>query len=175
MSIKGENITKALKFMRTFYVEIAQLLMKLDDLMEREGWMSARGNRTTSLLSKDLKNPEKWLPDACFRLYENKQLPSVRKGIVIDYATEGNKEPVLIIGSITYRNIKDELDWDLWNLWFEDEKHKVLNKDYFETDPETNNIRKGAIKNASLYTINLVEIANEEDIKNKIYIKLMQL
>jgi hypothetical protein len=174
VSIKGENITKAFKFMQTFYVEIADLLIKLDDLMEREYWVSARGDRTTSLLSKNLKNPRKWLPDACFRIYGNKKFPNVRKGIVIDYATEGNKEPVLILGSITYENTRDELDWDLWNLWFESEKHRILYKDYFEAEPESENVRKGVIKNCHLYTINLVDVSDEEDIKNKIFNKLME-
>ena len=36
MNKKGENITKAFVFIQNFYKEVAQLIVKLDDLMEKK-------------------------------------------------------------------------------------------------------------------------------------------
>jgi len=178
MNKKGENITKAFVFIQNFYKEVAQLIVKLDDLMEKEGWTSARGSTTTSEVSVGLKSPEKWLPDASFRLYENAKGDRVRKGIVPCYIYEGRiEEPLLIMGRITYEKVDKAQDWDIYNLWFDDTKERVPYKEYKESRPENRDlfIEKDVIDEAVLYAINLVDVGNEEDIKNKVYKKLSAL
>lgn len=178
MSEKGENIVKAFKFIQRFYKEVSQLLRKLDDLMEENGWTSAKGNTTTSEVSKDLQKPEKWLPDGSFRLFENEKFPHIRKGIVINYVFEDRiKEPILILGRVKYKTLEKAQDWDIWNLWFDDRKERVLYKDYLESKPENKMwyLEKGVIDEASLYAMNLLDLANEEDIKDKIFQKLSEL
>jgi len=175
MSTKGENIIKAFRFIQKFYSEIAQLFLKLDDLMEREGWDSARGNTTTSDVSKDIQKPAKWLPDGSFRLYENKSFANVRKGIIACYIHEKLKEPILILGAITYHKMDEAQDWDIWNLWFYGPGEKNVGLLFSEDEPKRNFIREGIIKKANLFAINLVDITNEEDIKNKVFKKLLSL
>jgi hypothetical protein len=172
---KGKNIVQAFQFIQNFYREVAQLATKLDDLMEQKGWRSARGNTATSLVSKDLLKPDKWLPDGIFRLYVNKKIADVRKGVVICFVTEELKEPILIISTMKYNKNKKATDWDIWNLWFDNDK-RVLNKDYIEYNPEDKDqyIYKGVIKKASMYAISLVKITNEEEIKSKVFKKLME-
>ena len=172
---KGRNITKAFEFVRRFYGEVAQLASKLDDLMEHENWRSARGNTVTSLVSKDLLKPELWLPDSIFRLYENRKVTALIKGIVIYFISEDLTEPILIMGTIKYRKRKEAQDWDIWNLWIANER-RSLNKDYAERDSVANEpyVHEGVIDRACLYAINLMNIKSEEDIKTKIFNKLMQ-
>lgn len=174
MSKKGKNITEAFQFMHTFYSEVAQLFIKLDDLMEKEGWISARGNTTTTDVSKDLLKPKKWLPEESFRLYENKDIPNMRKGIIVSYVHENIEEPLLIIGAITYNNVGEAEDLDILKIWFWDKKQKILNKAYFEFEYENEELPNKIKKNV-LCAMDLVDITSEEDIKNKVLKKMMEL
>ncbi|OGC78432.1 MAG: hypothetical protein A2Z27_00320 [candidate division Zixibacteria bacterium RBG_16_50_21] len=178
MTEKGENILKAYRFVQGFFKEVAQLFRKLDDLMAKDGWDSAVGNLTTLDLSKDLLKPERWLPEASFRLYENEMFPQIRRGIVVSYIhREKIKEPVLIMGKIEYKKLEKASPWDIWSLWFDERLKRVLNKDYFESEPENKDmyIEKDVIANVALHAINLVDVASEEDIKNKVFHKLGEL
>src|SRR4030042_3938172 len=146
--------------------------------MEENGWDSAYGNLTTLELSKDLLKPERWLPEASFRLYQNDKSPQIKKGIVVAYIyKEKIVEPVLIMGKIEYKKLEKASPWDLWSVWFDERIERTLYKDYYESEPENKDmyIEKDVISKATLYSMSLVDIANEEDIKNKIFNKLSEL
>ena len=174
MGDKGKNITKAIQYVQSFYEEVAQLFIKLDDLMGYEGWTSARGNTTTSFVSKDLLRPKNWLPEGSFRLYENKNFPNVRKGVTVCYIHKKIDEPLLLIGFITYDDIINAGEWDLWYLWFWDETKKELGEDIFEFTYENEEFQNKIRKNG-IYALNLVDIKNEDDIKEKVFGKLLEL
>lgn len=175
MNEKGGNITKAFKFIQNFYSEIAQLFTKLDDLMEREGWKSARGNTTTSVVSKDLQRPKQWLPDGSFRLYENDNFPNERRGVTVGYVHDEIKEPIIIIGKVTYKDLNEAEDWDLWKLWFDNKQPMILNKDITSFDSENEKLSERIGPNTCIHAINLVDLAKEEDIKGKILNKLLKM
>lgn len=173
MNVKGENITKAFIFIQKFYSEVAQLFTKVDDLMEKERWDSAKGNTTTSEVSKDLLKPTQWLPSRSFRLYKNEKFPNVRIGLIVCYGHENIEEPLLIIGKIDYKDIQDAEYWDMWNLWFNDKQQKTLNEDNFSFDPDDEDLSKKLGGKCWIHAMNLVEINSEEDIKNKIFDKII--
>jgi hypothetical protein len=175
---KGENILKTYRYVQGFFKEVAQLFQKIDDLMEKDGWDSAIGNLTTLDLSKDLLKPEKWLPEASFRLYKNDRAPQIRKGIVVSYIhQEKIKEPILIMGKIEYKKLEKASPWDIWSLWFDERLQRVLYKDYLESEPENKDmyIEKDVIASAALHAINLVDVTNEENILNKVFQRLSEL
>ena len=175
MNNKGENIVTAIRYIQNFYSEVAQLFTRLDDLMQQKEWTSARGNTTSRECSTDLLKPKMWLPKGNFRLYENERRPNLRKGITICYNHEEINEPLLICGTITYNDIKEAEDWDMWDLWFEDKQQKILNTNYFDFDLDKERLNQKLGKKNCIYAMNLVQISTEEDIKEKIFKKLMEV
>lgn len=174
MGDKGINITNAIQYVQSFYEEVAQLFIKLDDLMGHEGWMSARGNTTTSFVSKDLLRPKNWLPEGSFRFFENKDFPNMRKGVMVCYVHKKIDEPLLLIGSITYDDINNAGDWDLWYLWFWDMTKKRLGINIYEFTYDNEEFQNKIRKNG-ICAMNLVDIRNEDDIKEKVFNKLLEL
>lgn len=174
----GRNMTLAFKYIQQIFKETAQLMRELDKLMGRD-WKSTYGNRTTINVTSHLTDPENWLVAASFRIYDSINEPNVKKGITVPYWPEKCDQPILIAGKIDYildsetGKPKQQDYWDLWRAWFsEDYDEREINGTIYQTkyQPEDD-----YIKEAIVFAIPLVSIQGEDDIRTKIYDKLIAL
>ena len=175
----GRNMELAFGYVQQIFKETSQLMKKLDNLMPvGKDWIPTYGNRTTKEVTSHLEDPEGWLVEASFRIYDSTKDLSIKKGITVTYWGKDIDQPVLIVGKINYildekakRPIKDD-HWDLWYLWFEEdcEKHES-NGTVFKVIPRESRLKE-YIKEASIFAIPLVSVSSEDDVKNKVYDKL---
>lgn len=179
MTEKGKNIMKVIEYMQTFFEEIAQVIEKMDDYMEKDGWNPFHGNTITSGMSKSLEYASNWLPYMNFRVYQKKVYPNLIKGITIVYDSDRIEEPIIIGGFIDY---KDEFKskrhhaidyWILWHLWLDDKNESKSLDGKVYTDFNHEDMNK--IKRIKLFANRLMDIKNEADIKNKIFNKLSKM
>lgn len=177
MSEKGKNIMGVFRYVNQFFSEIAQVIQKSDDCMEREGWKPLYGNRVTTNVSKDLLRPKDWMPSMNFRVYTTSGNPNLIKGVTFCYNAETMEQPIIILGMVEYKDKKSLPSWQdywiLWNLWREDknEPKKLDGTIYKEFNTEDMKL----VKKAKLFAYNLVDIKNEADIKNKLTNNLIKL
>jgi len=177
MNEKGKSILEVIKYIQQFFSEIAQVMQKVDDLMEKEGWKQLYGNTVTTGVSKDLLKPEEWLPFMNFRVYGKDNNSNAIKGITFYYDPEELEQPIIITGMVEYKDKKTLPNWKdywvLWNLWAEDknEAKKVDGTHYNEFNTE----EMKSLRKAKLFAYNLVDIKNEADIKNKLTDELIKL
>lgn len=170
----GNEILKVFQYVQQVFRECQQLIVKLDGLMAPE-WKPVYGSRITRDVTSSLNDPEHWLVEAIFRIYESND-SSVNKGITITFW--GNiQEPVITIGEITYTDVSKRGHWDLWYSWFEFEDEKIsiddrkLDGSILELTPKDYDY----IKRVKMFSLPLVEIQNDNDVENKIYKELMKL
>lgn len=178
----GRNMQLVFEYVQKNFKETAQLMKKLDSLMPvGKDWIPTYGNRTTKEVTSHLDDPERWLVEASFRIYDSKKEPNIKKGITITYWGKDIDQPILVAGKINYmldrqtkRPIKDD-HWDLWYLWFGEnvEKHESNGK-IFKVIPRETHLKE-YIKEASVFAIPLVSVRSEDDVKNKIYDRLSSL
>lgn len=178
----GRNMECVFGYVQQIFKETAQLMKKLDNLMPvGKDWIPTYGNRTTKEVTSHLEDPERWLVEASFRIYDSTKEPNVKKGITVTYWGKDVDQPILVAGKINYivdkqtkRPVKDD-HWDLWSLWFQEntEKHETNGK-VFKVIPQESSLKE-YIKEASVFAVPLVSIASEDDVKSKIYDKLNSL
>lgn len=174
----GRNMTLAFRYIQQIFKETAQLMRKLDNLMDKE-WIPTYGNRTTKDVTSHLGDPDYWLVQASFRIYDSINKANIKKGITVIYWHEDYDQPILIAGTLDYilddptiRSLKGQDHWDLWNAWFTDYKDRKTDGTIYQTKYEAEN---DYIKEAKVFAIPLASIQSEDDIKNKIYDKLITL
>lgn len=177
-SILGRNMGLAFRYIQQVFKETAQLMKKLDSLMGKD-WIPTYGNRTTRDVTSHIDDPEYWLVEASFRIYDSKNEPSIKKGITVVYWGKNVDEPILIVGKMRY--ILDSATgrpkglghWDLWDAWFErDYEGKQTDGTVYQIKYEQEG---DYIEDAKVFAIPLVSIQSEDDIKTKIYDKLIDL
>lgn len=171
-SDKGKEITSVFRYVQQVYKECQRIFLKLDNLMAPE-WRTIYGNRTTKEVTSSLQDPERWLVEAVFRVYEAKE-KSVSKGITISFW--GNiSEPVITAGKITYQTPNERDHWDIWNSWFSwapgEESDRVLDGSVTDYAPE----EIEHISRVKVFSLPLVDIENEHDLEMKIYNPLIAL
>jgi hypothetical protein len=176
----GTQMTLAFQYIQQIFRETAQLMATLDDLMGAD-WTPTYGNRTTRDVTSHLAHPDDWLVRAVFRIYDSREHPGVRKGISIAYWGNGLEQPILIGGRLDYTVPEgaDELDvlgyWDLSNAWFEeDPEDKRIDGSIYQVDP-SEPPRKDHIRGAHVFGIPLASVESEDDIRTKVYHRLMEL
>lgn len=174
----GRNMKLAFRYIQQIFKETAQLMRKLDNLMGKD-WIPTYGNRTTRDVTSHLDSPEYWLVEASFRIYDSINEPNVKKGITVVYWPEEYDEPILIAGKIDYvldsetGKPKQQQHWDLWGAWFvKDYEERKTNSTIYQT---TYQLDDDYIKEARVFAIPLVSIQAEDDIRTKIYDKLIAL
>jgi len=177
MDEKGKKIMDVLKYIQQFFSEIAQVIIKIDDSMEKSGWKPEYGTTVTRDCSHSLDNPEQWLPYWNYRVYLKEKNSNLRKIVSFCYDSEHVDQPIIIAGLVEVKNkefFREWKDyWSLWHLWIED-KNKSKKYDgtiYSRFDSDYMN----HVKKARLFAYNLIDIKNENDIKNKISDKLIEL
>jgi hypothetical protein len=174
----GRNMGLAFRYIQQIFKETAQLMRKLDSLMGKD-WIPTYGNRTTRDVTSRIDDPDYWLVEASFRIYDSKNEPSIKKGITIVYWGENIDQPILIVGKMSYildsttGRPKSTQHWDLWDAWFErDHEGKKTDGTVYEVKYEQED---DYIEEARVFAIPLVSIQSEDDIKTKIYDKLINL
>lgn len=171
----GTDITNVFKYVQKVFKECQQLIYKTDNLMAPE-WKSIYGTRITRDVTSSLIDPEKWLVEAIFRVYENEQIQDVSKAITITFWGEDVTEPVITAGKIVYNDSNKKSHWDLWNIWFswidenEDNQYVLDGKinNFYSKDCEH-------IKEAQVFSYPLVSIENDIELKKKIVDVLLSL
>ncbi len=176
----GTSIKLAFEYVRQVFKETAQLMTKLDDLMGAD-WTPCYGNTITKDVSRDLQRPGDWLARGCFRLYERKGDPGVRKGIAVRYVGGGIERPILIGGRLDYVLAKGSAapeasdHWDLRHAWFEaGPEDKRIDGTVYCAEPEEA-LLGDHVDAAQVFAIPLVSIASEDDIRTEVYDRLMDL
>ena len=177
---KGRNIGIAFRCIQQIFRETSQVMKELDALMGKD-WRPTYGNRTTKEVTTHLDDPEHWLVEASFRIYDNIFQQNVRKGITVAYWSEAIDEPILISGKLEYvvdektGNIKYSEHWDLWQAWFDKSyKGKIANGTIYKIKPEESEL-KDYVKEAQVFAIPLVSLESKKDIISKIYDTLIKL
>jgi len=175
----GRNITLTFEYVQQVFREIAQLMRQLDDLMGAD-WRPTYGNRTTKEVTSHLGYPRHWLVRASFRIYDSQKDPGLRKGITVTYWGSGIEQPLLIGGRMDYivhdeeGTLKDD-HWDLWSAWFQEgSEDKRVDGTIYPVIPEQS-VLKDHVREARVFAIPLVSIESEEDIRTKVYDRLMAL
>lgn len=137
MTEHGKKIIEFIKEIRRFSEELASLLKTVDDLMKKNGWITATGNLTyANESSKSLDLPMRWYPYDLFRFYQNQNYKSILTfvSIILEEdiywmskppATPIN-EPLISAGYFVFDNEEDNIVkkyW--WARWYELKENRV--------------------------------------------------
>lgn len=175
--INGIEITKVFRYVQKVFKECQQLIYKTDSLMAPE-WNNIYGSRITRDVTASLQDPERWLVEAIFRVYEDKNNKDVNKAITISFWNEEDKivEPIITAGKIYYSDISKRNHWDLWSMWFVETDNN--NEIEFKLDGTVNIIKpvyNDYISKAEIFSYPLVEIEDDNVLEKKIIEKLKKL
>lgn len=147
MSTKGQEILSVFRYVQQVFKETQRILLKMDNLMGPE-WKPVYDNRITKEVTSSLVDPERWLVEAVFRIYEAGD-PLVNKGLTITFWGD-IEEPVITAGKLVYSDIKSRDHWDLWNSWFtwnpHEETKKALDGEVVKYKPDEDNNRGTGIQ-----------------------------
>ncbi len=184
----GKNIMQVLKYVEQFYKEIAQVIQKIDTLMEESGWKPAYGNTVTADGSNSLNEPGKWFSYMNFRIYKQKNNPQLIKAVTFYYDWESPEQPMVIVGLVEYKDKKmykwEDIDYFvLQTLWIDDDTETRKMDGTIYTNFKGNTVKGDkyskdiikSVKRAKLFAYNLMDIRDETDIKNKVTDKLIKL
>ncbi|TET40104.1 MAG: hypothetical protein E3J66_07345 [Dehalococcoidia bacterium] len=174
----GENIGLAFRYIQQIFKETAQLMRKLDGLMGKD-WRPTYGNRTTRDVTSHIDDPDYWLVEASFRIYDSTNEPNTKKGITVVYWGENIDQPILIVGKMDYildsttQRPKRQHHWDLWDAWFErDYEERKTDGTVYQVKYERED---DYVEEARVFAIPLISIQSEDDIKTRVYDKLINL
>ena len=137
MTEDGKKIIEFIKEIRRFSEELASLLKTVDDLMKKNGWITATGNLTyANESSKSIDLPMRWYPYDLFRFYQNQNYKSILTfvSIILEEdiywmskppATPIN-EPLISAGYFVFDNEEDNIvkkHW--WARWYEKKENRI--------------------------------------------------
>ena len=166
-----------IKYMEQFFREVAQVIQKIDEDMKKEGWEHLYRSTVTAGLSKDLGQPDQWLPYWNFRIYSKNRKSNLIKAVSICYDSDKVEQPIIIAGLVEYKKPRNDWNdyWAFWYLWLEDEnKSKKLDGTVYQLKSSDKDYKE-MVKRAKAFAYNIVDIKNEDDIKTKISNKLIEL
>jgi hypothetical protein len=171
---RGYEITSVFKYVQKVFVECQRMLFKIDNLLA-PNWKTIYGNRITRDVTTSLQDPERWLVEAIFRVYESTD-PYVNKAITISFWGEAIEEPIITAGKITYKDLNKRNHWDLWNLCFHWGNDEV--KDEYVFNGTLYNIKPigcDYISEATIFSFPLVSISDDHELESKIIKTLRSL
>lgn len=172
---KGYQITSAFRYIQQVFNECQRLLFKIDNHMAPE-WSTIYGNRITKDVSASLQEPNRWIIEAVFRVYELNKEQLINKAITISFWGDVVDQPVITAGKIVYRDISKRDHWDLWNVWFHWDDQDEGN--LYELNGKINNFKSSECKHieeAKVFSWPLIDIADEEALVEKIIKPLREL
>jgi len=79
---KGQQITLAFQYIQQVFKECQRLIFKIDNQIAPE-WGNLYGNRITKDVSASLQEPERWLPEAIFRVYQSSKDKMGRENYIL--------------------------------------------------------------------------------------------
>ncbi len=172
---RGQQITSAFQYIQQVFKECQRLIFKIDNQLAPE-WDNLYGNRITKEVSTSLQEPERWLPEAIFRVYQSNKDKLVCKCITITFWGEKVEQPIITAGKIVYSDIDKRDHWDLWYTWFSWTDANKDNK--YELDGKVNAFRTGKCKyidEAYVFSLPLISITDDEILIEKIITPLKEL
>jgi hypothetical protein len=175
---QGKNMRLAFEYVQQIFRETSQLMKKLDSLMGKD-WVPTYGNRTTRDVTSHIDEPDGWLVEAVFRIYNSRKEPRVKKGITIAFWGDDIEEPILVAGKLKYvvdktsKKIAKDNHWDLWGGWFYNDSGVPIADGVVRELNDKSKVEH--VLDAKGFAIPLVSITSEKDIKTKIYDKLIIL
>lgn len=171
----GKEITNAFHYIQQLSNECKMLILKIDNYMAPD-WINIKENNNTITtgVSKSLQVADRWIFQALFRSYENSkyEMCSRNKCIAITFWEDGLVEPIITAGEIVYSDVSKRAYWDLWHIWF------TWSKQNFDSDGKYNSFQPEEhkyIKEATIFSMPLVEITGEEDLIEKIIMPLKNI
>lgn len=176
-NIDGKEITKVFRYVQQVFRECQQLIYKTDNLMAPE-WKVVYGSRITRDVTSSIYDPDRWLVEAIFRVYESED-KLIAKAITISFWGEDDleiKEPIITAGKIVYTDLDKREHWDLWDAWFRwenDNKENEYKRD--GTVITFNSKERDYISEAKLFSYPLVSITNDDELEKKIVSVLREL
>lgn len=164
---KGHEMVTVFRYVQQVYTECQRLFFKIDNLMAPE-WKTVYGNRITKDVTSSLQDPERWLVEAIFRVYESSE-GNVNKAITITFWGNNIDEPIITAGKIVYNDISKRDHWDLWSIWYTWDIENEQNEsgvdgtvyDYISKDCKY-------IKEAKVFSYPLVEITDDAVLEKKV-------
>jgi hypothetical protein len=176
-NVNGADITKVFKYVQQVFKDCQQLIYKTDSLMAPD-WNVMYGSRITRDVTSSINDPDRWLVEAVFRMYEGED-KSINKGITISFWGNdevGIEEPIITAGKIVYSDISSRQHWDLWNTWFgwEDDNEDNI----YELDGSIVTFKSkecNYISEAKIFSCPLVSISSDTELEEKIVNVLKEL
>ena len=172
---KGHLISKAFNYLRQVCRECQRLIFKIDSQMDQE-WKNIYGNGITRDVSASLQEPDRWILEAIFRMYEHKKDSMVNKGVNITFWGEDVEEPIITAGKIVYNDISKRNHWDLWNVWFS--WNNNLKTDDYKADGTIYSFQFDEcpyIKEAKAFSLPLINIKDDKVLMESIITPLIKL
>jgi len=173
----GKEITQVFKYVQQVFRECQQLIFKVDNLMKPE-WNVVYGSRITRDVTSSIYEPNRWLVQAIFRVYEGED-KSVNKAIAITFwgnEEQGIEEPIITAGKLVYSDINKRGHWDLWDIWYDWVDDNEKNE--YEIDGTINNFTSKEcdyISEAKVFSYPLVSISDDKELEDKIVSVLRDL
>jgi len=172
---KGQQITLAFQYIQQVFKECQRLIFKIDNQLAPE-WSSLYGNRITKDVTASLQEPESWLPEAIFRVYQSRKDEMINKCITITFWGDEVEQPIITAGKIIYSDTDKRDHWDLWNICFYWDDMNESNK--YELDGKINTFRSEECKyigEAYVFVLPLIAITDDEALMEKIIKPLIEL
>ena len=136
MSKQSESIKTTFKNLTTIYQETASLLLDASGILEKYGYRCLHGNTAGTEQSKDINNPQWWIPPYVSRYFATQENPEEIKAVGVVFVNKDYApiEPLIIIGCFKMK--KGENDevlpyyyWYLKEAWFSLGHEKKLQVD----------------------------------------------
>lgn len=172
---KGHQITSAFLYIQQVFKECQRLIFKIDNQLAPE-WGNLYGNRITKDVRASLQEPDRWIVEAIFRVYESNKDKLVNKCITITFWGDEVEQPIITAGKIIYSDIDKRDHWDLWNIWFY--WTDVNENNEYELDGKVNIFQSEEckhIKEAYVFSLPLISITDDEALMEKIIKPLKEL
>ncbi len=184
MTNDGQNILECFQKTRKICREVGLLLQSQEAQMKEKEW-NARSNTSVAEGSNHINYPGYWIPIAVFRLYKNKQKPSklVFSSVLFDNHWEKEyliEEPLITAGFFDYGNKSVDEDFEYSFTRIYGCLHKKYNWKHngetfsFDRTMLPSN-HKGNFVSGKVFALPLVSIKNDNDVKDTITNKLLQL
>lgn len=169
MDKQNKSALDAINYMEKLYREIAQLITTFNKMTGEEWKHAKNSSAVTYNNSQSIDNPERWLSKVIAKYFRSNKKEREYMGIAIILKKEETSVPIILAGKLNY-NEENQGETDFELLWFEEgPDNKSIDGKVYELKNDKYNY------SGKLFACPLFEIKNKEDIKTKIFDKIMEL